>query len=158
MKTFLALFFASTPAFAFPAVGDKVVFAVKVEQSSGVQTGTLTQEITQRNETQKLWLEVDTLVLGDAAPQASQAWHKDNEMQSPQRLSMLLKACSLAGGKPADVDVPAGHFSTCVIASGAGLPNSEQYWAGMVPFGVVEFVTTQNGRRNTGVLTSVRAP
>jgi hypothetical protein len=154
MKTILALLFVSTPAFAFPALGDKVVFAVEVEGGGATQTGTLTQELTEHNEAQKSWLEVETLVLGSGAPQVTQAWHKENELQSPQKLGFLLRSCSIAGGKSTSVEVPAGHFDVCLLANGP----SATYWIGLVPFGVVEFVTLQNGKRNTGVLTSVRAP
>ena len=148
---------SSASAWAFPAVGDLVVFALKIEQSGSGQTGTLSHELTQFNAANHQYLQISTVILGNGAPDVNQQWLKNGDLQSQQKIAILLGSCSLSGGTRQTIQVPAGNFETCVITASNGA-DSGQYWVGQVPFGIVRFVTTKGGRKSTGDLQTFRAP
>ncbi|MGZ3652876.1 MAG: hypothetical protein ACXWR1_06540 [Bdellovibrionota bacterium] len=151
----LALFPCS--AFAFPSVGDQVVFHVTVQQNGATQVGTLAHELESYDPASKRYSEVSTVILDGGAPDVARQLVKLSDLPTQQKISMLLAGCAGTGGTRQTIQVPGGSFDTCHINTTNGT-DTAQYWFGAVPFGVVRFVTSRAGRVSVGELASSRAP
>jgi len=136
----------SSPAFAFPAVGDKVTYSL----DDGAVSGSITLELSAYDAATGNFSKLTVITVGSTVSTTSTTLNRADLLSSDQ-VNSILTNCDLIGGQLEQVTVAAGTFQTCKVEQDDGGYMN----LGAVAFGVVRGETVEeDGTRTLIELTS----
>lgn len=130
------LTFASTAAFAFPALNDKGVFSGTYAKGSQDVKFVLTLELVQYDASLEKFLQRQT-VETIQGQQTQEQWIKKDQMMSTAGVQQILNDCGGRGGKIDTVTVGQSNVQACAMPVQNGDEDSV-YWIANVPFGIAK--------------------
>jgi hypothetical protein len=134
----LAALAFSAVAHATPAVGDIANYA----GNWGTDAVTQTVSFTAFDQATNSFKQSTTTTIGTQAPASQEDVVKMEDTASDAALQDIVTNCANYGYVPETITVPAGTYPTCKIA----LEQGGFVYVGVVPFAVIKFDTTQDGK------------
>jgi hypothetical protein len=136
----------SASAYAMPNVGDDAIFAVTSTLAGQTENGSIEFALMGQDPTTNTWSEQITSVIGGQTSTQMRSASSQELMTDAQAQSILAN-CTLTGGIPAAITVPAGSFNTCAIPATNGQATGT-VWISDVAFGIVqeEMTNTTTGQ------------
>lgn len=143
-----SLILASSHAYAYPAVGDKVTWSGTVKNTLGESSEVrITKEVIDFNQNDKHWkVKVQTQIGKDSSEEIVDV----AELFTHERFEEILKSCESHGGVIEDVTTNPGKYRTCKTRTITQDGVLVEKWIGDLPFGVV----SKSTQEQAGVATS----
>ncbi|WP_413558080.1 hypothetical protein [Bdellovibrio sp. HCB209] len=154
-KVIAALMLTSSFAFAYPTVGDKVMWTGEEEKLDGTKTPmSASKEVTMWDTESHMWtIKVDKTKGEETTTEEV----KTKCLWSPEDWQMLMAKCEEKGGTLEDVGVIAGTFPSCRMTVTADDGRVIKTWMGDVPFGLIkkEITNVGEGSKTTMEIESI---
>ncbi len=132
----LVLFFFSTGAWAFPAVGDSAFFELKVEQNGAYMLATYEVSIISKDEAGNFMVKT-TITLEDNEPITQEQATDASQLLTEDQIKEALENCEALGGQKQQIEVAGQTLDSCKVSNknDKGEVVGENFMA-LVPFGI----------------------
>ncbi|MGE5084786.1 MAG: hypothetical protein ACM3MG_00695 [Bacillota bacterium] len=137
----LSLILASSQAFAYPSVGDKVTWSGTLKNPLGESSEVLiTKEVIDFNQDTKHWkIKIQTHI----GKESSEEIVDVADLFTHERYENILKNCESQGGVIEEVITNPGKYKTCKTRTITEDGILVEKWMGDIPFGVVSKSTQE---------------
>lgn len=143
----LTALLASSFAFAYPTIGDKVEWAGTIDKLDGTSIEIkVVKEVLAHDTVTGKWTVQKDVTIGSETTHETKT---EDALYSNEQYQKTIATCEANSGKLEEITVPAGTFKSCMLTTVAPDGTVDEKWWGDVPFGVVRKNLTEVNKAST---------